>query len=346
MVAASTGSPGYDRFVNDEHRADLAASFESIERTGLVRRLIEVARDEDLGPTGGLGDVTSAVTVPDDARVDAAVVVRRAARGMNGPGSIVVAGLAAVPTILEVFGGGLRFSAGAADGEPVGDRARLGVLSGRARDVLAVERTLLNVVGRLSGIATLTASYVRAVEGTAAGVFDTRKTTPGLRVLEKYAVRCGGGRSHRLGLYDALLIKDNHLAGVAIHAVADTVTTAAARARALAAQHGQVLQFIECEVDRLEQLRAILDAGGCGVGIVLLDNMSLDALRDAVSMRDRACAMIDRAAPHGGWIELEASGGVTLESIGEIARTGVDRISVGALTHQAVSIDVGLDVLE
>ena len=201
-------------------------------------------------------------------------------------------------------------------------------------DLLAVERILLNLLGRLSGIATLTRQYVDAVAGTKARIYDTRKTTPGWRRLEKYAVRCGGGWNHRGGLHEAILIKDNHLAlgaqssdGAQRFTPAEAVTRAKQFVQEHAADPGMV---IEVEVDTLQQLDAVLPMRP---DIVLLDNMSLSQLRDAVSRRDA----VDPA------IELEASGGVTLATVGEIAATGVERISVGALTHSAVALDIGLD---
>lgn len=294
---------------------------------GHVRRLIELARDEDLGPSQGVRDVTSLATVDATEQVAATVVARSGG---------VLAGLRCVPLIIEVFGADRRVSwtAEAEDGEHVAKGAAAGQLAGFAHDVLAIERTLLNLVGRLSGIATRTDRFVKLVKGTRARVLDTRKTTPGLRALEKYAVRCGGGYSHRLGLYDAMLIKDNHLAHVPLDEVASVVAAAARKGRELAARHRAALSFIECEVDSLEQLAAILAAGGCGVNIVLLDNMPPEQMREAVGMRDRA----------GVNVELEASGGVNEQTIRSIAETGVDRISVGGLTHQAVSLDVALDV--
>ncbi|MEM1166571.1 MAG: carboxylating nicotinate-nucleotide diphosphorylase [Planctomycetota bacterium] len=203
-------------------------------------------------------------------------------------------------------------------------------VAGDVRDVLAVERTVLNLLGRLCGVATLTAEYIAAArEGSpTVHICETRKTTPGWRGLEKYAVRCGGGTLHRVGLFDAVLIKDNHLSGVPDAELAEFVRTAGARARA-----GGPLRFVEVEVDTLDQLDVLLTLEPGVVDIILLDNMPPDALRDAVARRDAS-----PAAP-----QLEASGGITLDTIGAIAATGVDRISVGALTHQARSIDIGLD---
>ena len=210
-------------------------------------------------------------------------------------------------------------------------------MAGPARDLLTAERLVLNLLGRLSGIATHTRRYVDAVSGTAAGIYDTRKTTPGWRRLEKYAVRCGGARNHRTGLFDAVLIKDNHLALLARQSGAAQAAPDAAVARVrrfleeTAHEHARLMHMlIEVEVDTLEQidqaLRALPD-------IVLLDNMPVEQLRDAVRRRNEC-------SPE---TELEASGGVTLETIRGIAETGVERISVGALTHSAVTLDVALD---
>jgi nicotinate-nucleotide pyrophosphorylase (carboxylating) len=224
----------------------------------------------------------------------------------------------------------------AGDGDGVQARTPIAEIAGSARDMLTCERSMLNLVGRLSGIATLTREYIRRVEGTGARIYDTRKTTPAWRRLEKYAVRCGGGRNHRTGLFDAILIKDNHLALAADANLtpADAVRRAREFVRQMTPQSfpglGAENVIIEIEVDRLEQLDDVLAAGP---DIVLLDNMSADELRAAVLRRDAA-------APH---IELEASGGVTLETVQKIAAAGVDRISVGGLTHAARSLDVALD---
>jgi nicotinate-nucleotide pyrophosphorylase (carboxylating) len=209
----------------------------------------------------------------------------------------------------------------------------IGRLGGSGRDLLTAERILLNLVGRLSGIATLTASYVRAVAGTKAQIYDTRKTTPGWRRLEKYAVRCGGGTNHRQGLYDAILIKDNHLALAAEQPQGLSPAQAVVRCReflqtAVPDLAGSTI--VEVEVDTLEQLREVL---AVAPDVVLLDNMNLDQLREAVRYRDQQSPAI----------QLEASGGIDLQRVASVAATGVDRISVGALTHAAASLDIGLD---
>lgn len=303
--------------------------YAELAREGHIRRLLELARDEDLGPDPERGDVTSRACVGASVRGRFHVVAREAG---------VVSGLACLDELLHLF----RVDADAVvhvrDGQAVEAGACIAELRGQVRGVLGVERTLLNLVGRLSGIATRTRRFVQRVAGTGAQVCDTRKTTPGLRVLEKYAVRCGGGVLHRLGLFDAVLIKDNHLAAMqgsagGDAAFAEWVRFAVRRARDEAPRAG--LRFVELEVDTLDQFRAVVEAGGCGVDLVLLDNMETASLRGAVELRDR-CGLRGRLA-------LEASGGVTLERIGEIAATGVERIAVGSLTHGAVSLDVGLD---
>jgi nicotinate-nucleotide pyrophosphorylase (carboxylating) len=209
----------------------------------------------------------------------------------------------------------------------------LATLAGPARSLLTTERVLLNLLSRLSGIATLTRRYVDAVAGLPVRIYDTRKTTPGWRRLEKYAVRQGGGWNHRSGLFDAVLIKDNHLAVAA--AAGSNLSPAEAvrqvrRSLDTAGPTTAASKILEVEVDTLEQLSQVLPNGP---DIVLLDNMTLAQLRQAVALRNSA-------APG---VALEASGGVNLSTVGEIARTGVDRISVGALTHSAVALDIGLD---
>ena len=299
---------------DDWNDLPLPALYARLASGGLVDRLLRLAREEDLGARP-LDLTTAAMDLRGDAT--ARIVARE---GMT------VAGLACMPELLAVFAPGSSWSPASADGERVSAGATLGELAGPARELLALERTTLNLIGRLSGVATGTARHVEAVAGTRTQVLDTRKTTPGLRVLEKYAVRCGGGRCHRMGLHDAVLIKDNHLAGLTPEVIAERVTDAAARARRVADP-----LFVEVEVDTIEQLEGAL--GAAGVDIVLLDNM------DGATMR-RAVAMRDERAPG---VLLEASGGVRLETIRAIAETGVDRISCGALTHRATSADVALD---
>ncbi len=289
-------------------------------RTGFVRRLVELARDEDLGAAGIAGDITSAACISSHTSMRARLTARA---------SGVIAGLGCVGLAIDVFKADVRWSAEARDGSGVDAGASLGVLEGSARHMLALERTVLNLVGRLSGVATTAAAFVRAVEGTHAGVYDTRKTTPGMRMLEKYAVRCGGARAHRAGLFDAVLIKDNHLAGIAVGELEDRVRQAAAKGRAGGAR------FVEVEVDSLEQLDALLRIEPGVVDVILLDNFDTARLREALALRARI----------GAGVELEASGGVRFDTVRAIAQTGVDRISAGAITHSALTLDVALDAL-
>lgn len=315
--------------MTDLNTLSLDALYDELARSGLVHRLIELARDEDLGPIPATGDITTLACIPDGTIGNATVVART--RG-------VIAGLAAVDDMLAVMAPGVAFSASVGDGVTVEAETVLGTLTGPLRQILTVERTLLNMLGRLSGIATRTAAFVGAIAGTGAVVLDTRKTTPGLRMLEKYAVRCGGGMCHRIGLYDAVLVKDNHIAGVSGEALAGVIAAAASQARSMRSEsvsaQDEQLRFVEVEVDTLGQLEAVLGLEPGLVDIVLLDNMSPQRLTRAVQIRDRLL----------GGVLLEASGGVTLDTIGEIARTGVDRISVGSLTHGATWLDVALDM--
>ena len=270
---------------------------------GAMRDLIQRALDEDLGT----GDLTSRAVVPEGSRADGVVIAKA-----DG----VVAGLEAAVGAFLTVDRALDVELRAADGDAVASGDELIALAGDARAILAAERVGLNLLGRLSGVATLTARYVAAVEGTGTRILDTRKTTPGLRALEKAAVVAGGGTSHRFGLYDAILVKENHVR------VAGGVGEAARRALAGAPDGVSV----EIEVESLDELEEALAAG---VGRVLLDNMGPDALRAAV----------ERTA---GRAQLEASGGITLETVRAVAEAGVDFISVGALTHSAPALDVSL----
>ncbi|CAN5770255.1 carboxylating nicotinate-nucleotide diphosphorylase [soil metagenome] len=318
--------------MSDLNALPLPELFAELNSTGLVRRLLELARDEDLGPDWELGDVTSRALVPGYVRGRANIAFRT-------PG--IVSGLAALEDLLFVFKADVDLTIRIPDGQPARAGGVAAILEGDMRAILRVERAALNLLSRLAGIATRTALFVNAAAqaSAGAGVYDTRKTTPGLRMLEKYAVRCGGGRLHRIGLFDAALIKDNHLAAIgdlpgsgADAALVRDVQSAVRKARAEAPRAG--LRFIELEVDTLAQLDLILAAGPIGLDIILLDNMTPDQLREAVRRRDAAASTL----------ELEASGGVTLETIGAIAATGVERISTGSLTHAATSIDIGLDI--
>ncbi len=273
----------------------------------LIAPLVRAALAEDLGRAG---DLTSLACVPADARLRAVFATRQ-------PG--VVAGLACARLALLELDPDADFETVAVDGARVRPGDTLARVDANARALLGTERVALNLLGRLSGVATLTRAYVDAVEGSGVAIVDTRKTTPGLRALEKYAVRCGGGVNHRFGLDDAILIKDNHIAACG------SVGEAVRRARAAA---GHLIK-VEVEIDSLAQLEEALKYGP---DVVMLDNFSLADLADAVR----------RTA---GRTRLEASGGVTLETVRAIADTGVDVISVGALTHSARVLDIGLDAV-
>ncbi|MBX9583039.1 MAG: carboxylating nicotinate-nucleotide diphosphorylase [Gemmataceae bacterium] len=280
--------------------------------TDACLRLAELALAEDLGP---LGDRTSRALIPAD-RTGAAAFVARSAG--------VVAGLPAAGMVCAAVDSRLTFTPSIEDGSPLERGTVLATVAGPLRGLLAAERTALNFLQRLSGVASLTRKYADAVAGARAEVLDTRKTTPGWRLLEKYAVRMGGGHNHRIGLFDGVLIKDNHLAGIG-----GDVQLAVETARSAP---GSESLLIEVEVDTLDQLEEALTARA---DIVLLDNMTPDQLRAAVRRRDELSPAT----------LLEASGGVNLQTIGAIAATGVDRISVGALTHSAPALDIGLDYL-
>jgi len=298
----------------------LDALYAEISRDGLVRRLFELARDED----GANSDMTTRLTRRETHPTMSARVRPRA--------PAVIAGVALMPELAGVWGGEPSIAGMARDGDEVAAGSVVATLTGPPGAVLGIERTLLNLMGRLSGIATLTHRYVaEARKGGPAKVCDTRKTTPGMRMLEKYAVRCGGGWLHRINLSDAVLIKDNHIAGLNHAALPEFVRRASDEARPRLGPAG----FVEIEVDALDQLRAVLEHAADAIDIALLDNMALEDMREAVRFRDDV-------APR---VELEASGGIALETIGPVAETGVDRIAVGALTHQATSIDIGLDIL-
>lgn len=282
------------------------------------RQLIRLAVREDLGR--GF-DLTTVALVPHDSRGKADIVCRE-------PG--VIAGLPAAECVLREMNADIQWHALVDDGTRVEPGTTVATLAGSTRDLLTAERPVLNFLGKLSGIATLTRRYIDQVAHTRARIYDTRKTTPGWRRLEKYAVRCGGGTNHRTGLSDAILIKDNHLAQGKWN-LADAICTA----RAFLDKQGAAIPnrqhaLVEIEVDTLDQLSEALTAAP---DIVLLDNMSCDELREAVRRRDAA----------GVATELEASGGITLETLRNVAETGIDRISSGALTHSAIGLDLGLD---
>jgi len=281
--------------------------------TDAANALIALALAEDLGEAG---DVTSLSTIPADRAGRATFAVRT-------PG--VVCGLPVIALVLGQLHAAVAVTLHVADGTPCERGTRLATVEGPLRAILTAERTALNFLQRLSGVATLTRKYVDAVAGLPVALLDTRKTTPGWRLLEKYAVRRGGGTNHRVGLYDGVLIKDNHLAGMPDPRTAVTDAIAAARSHP-ASRHLP----IEVEVDTLDQLDEALASRPA---IVLLDNMTNEQLRDAVARRNAV-------APG---VLLEASGGVNLATVRGIAETGVERISVGAITHSATALDIGLD---
>ncbi len=270
-----------------------------------IHGIIALALEEDLGA----GDVTSIATIPADLPATATIVAK-------APG--VVAGLPVVEAVFAQLDPSVSVTLLAADGDRIAQTPmELARIEGPARSVLGGERTALNILGHLCGVATATRAYVDRVEGTGARILDTRKTLPGLRVLDKYAVICGGGVNHRVGLYDAILIKDNHLR------VAGGVRPAVESARAL-----YPALNLTVEVEHEDQLN---DAIQCGAQRIMLDNMSPDRMRAAVELI-------------AGRAEVEASGGITLGNVREVAETGVDVISIGAITHSAKWLDVSLEV--
>lgn len=281
----------------------------------LIRPIVRMALAEDLGRAG---DVTAAACIPQGARMRARFTARKAG---------VLAGIDCVRIALEEMDASASMALKARDGDAFEVGTVLAEAEADARAFLSAERTALNLLGRLCGVATLTRDYVDAVAGTGARIADTRKTTPGLRALEKHAVRCGGGVNHRFGLDDAVLIKDNHVA------VCGGVEPAVRAARA----HVGHLMKVELEVDGLDQFRealALVQAGK-GPDVIMLDNFALDDLSEAVRLRKAG----------GLRTPLEASGGVSLQTVRAIAETGVDIISVGALTHSAPVLDIGLDAV-
>lgn len=271
----------------------------------VIRSAVEAALAEDLGL---VGDLTTAATVPADATARVCIATRKTG---------VISGLEVAAAAFHCLNQTVRFDTNVSDGDMVPAGTRIATISGNTRAILSGERIALNFMGRMSGIASLTRAYVDEIADTGTEIVDTRKTTPGLRAFEKYAVRCGGGINHRTGLFDAILIKDNHIAAAG-------GIEAALEAAAEAAGH---MVKIEIEIDTLDQLRQVDFAlADC----ILLDNMSLENLREAVTYIDQRAL-------------IEASGGVDLTTVRAIAETGVDLISVGALTHSAPVLDLGLD---
>ena len=290
---------------NDALRNDMRA---------LVSLAIRADNDVD-------GDITSKSLIPESAPGRAAVVAR---------GKGVAAGLVFAQELLQMVDARLTWEGVANDGDLLEKGSVLGYVAGPTLAMLTAERLLLNLVGRLSGVATLARQYVDAIAGTKAHIYDTRKTTLGWRRLEKYAVRCGGARNHRSGLYDAVLIKDNHLAFGGISDFGPAEAVRRSRKYLLETFKGREIPMLEIEVDSLEQLAQVLPENP---DVVLLDNMSPEMMREAVRMRDES----------GSTAELEASGGINLDTARAKAESGVDRVSVGAITHSAKTFDIGLD---
>jgi nicotinate-nucleotide pyrophosphorylase (carboxylating) len=290
-----------------------------------IRPLIDLARAEDLGCPND--DVTSRLTIPENT-VGVGTLLQKEVG--------VACGLPIVETVCRAYDERLRveqipgFHFEIIEGH-YSDQRRFPLVRvrGPVRSLLSAERVLLNFLQHMSGVATHTQRFVRRIAGTNARIFDTRKTLPGYRALDKYAVLCGGGHNHRIGLYDGLLIKDNHLADIPLREFVPQLTKIVSQSRS-----EDATRLVEIEVDTLEQLREVLRVDG--VQVVLLDNMDCPTMEQAVALRD--------AAGKRGTIELEASGGVTLETVRSIALTGVDRISVGAINHSAPALDIGMDI--
>jgi nicotinate-nucleotide pyrophosphorylase (carboxylating) len=281
-----------------------------------ARRLIKMAIEEDLGS----GDMTSELLFKDDIIAKSNIISRE---------EIVVCGMDVAREILVCFDKRLKLKVFVKDGLPAYVGCKIATIEGPLRSMLSAERVMLNFLQRLSGIATTTRKFVRAVEGTKAKIYDTRKTMPGWRTLEKYAVRCGGGHNHRLGLYDAVLIKDNHLAqlGRNFYPKLKKIIERAKKIKGA--------KFIAVEVDHVDdQLNYVLRIPG--IDIVLLDNMGQWQLKHAVDMRNKMCRKGKRPL-------LEASGNITLSNVSAIAQCGIDRIAVGEITHSARAVDIAVD---
>ncbi len=281
-----------------------------------VRPLIKLAIEEDLGE----GDLTSELLFKDDTIGKANIISRE---------EIVVCGMPVVKEVLGIYNKRLKLKVYVNDGQSAHIGRKIGTIEGPLRPMLSAERVILNFIQRLSGIATNTRKYVNAVLGTKAKIYDTRKTLPGWRILEKYAVQCGGGHNHRLGLYDGILIKDNHLAQFGRNFQPKL------RQMVCEAKKIKGIKFIAVEVDHVDdQLNYVLEIPG--IDIVLLDNMGQWQLKHAVDMRNKMCGKNKKPL-------LEASGNITLSNVSAIAQCGVNRIAVGALTHSAAAVDIGLD---
>ena len=281
-----------------------------------VRPLIRMAIEEDLGR----GDMTSALLFEDDTVAKANIVSRE---------EIVVCGMDVAKEILRRYDKRLKLKVHVNDGQSAHVGRKIATIQGPLGPMLTAERVMLNFLQRLSGIATTTRKFVWAVQGTKAKIYDTRKTMPGWRILEKYAVRCGGGHNHRLGLYDGILIKDNHLAQLGRN-FPPKLRRIVSKARKVSG-----VKFVAVEVDHVDhQLNHVLRIPG--IDIVLLDNMGQWQLKHAVEMRDEMCGKNKKPL-------LEASGNITLNNVSAIAQCGIDRIAVGAITHSAAAADIGLD---
>ena len=296
------------------HRSALNAQ---LPPDAVLKKLLKNFLQEDLGAAG---DVTSNAMISARSQATAYVVARTAG---------VLSGARLVELLASMVRPTLTVRVMVRDGERVCEGQKVFCISGSLRGILLLERTMLNLLGRLSGVATFTNTFATQVKGTKARIRDTRKTTPGLRALEKYAVVCGGGVSHRAGLFDAFLAKDNHVAGLTPQRMAHDIHQAI-----IAAHRHNTLKFAMVEVDTLDQLDALLRLPNGVIDAILLDNMSLVTLRKAVALRDRL-------APG---VQLEASGGVTLKTVAAIAQCGVDFVSVGAITHSAPQIDFAMDI--
>ena len=299
----------------DLNSLSLPRLFEELISDGSLARVIGSAIREDLKSPG---DITSRSIITENQTVNANLVARDEG---------VIAGLELGPRIIG--DGSIAFAAQCKDGDRCKADQVIATLSGGLRRLLGLERIILNFIGHLSGIATQTHAYVQAVNGAKSVICDTRKTTPGLRSLEKYAVRCGGGTLHRIGLFDAVLYKDNHIAGIPLEQLAGRLEAAIKSVR-----QRHEIRFVEVEADSLEQAEALLNMPAGLIDIILLDNMTPAKLRKAVAARDKAKSRV----------LLEASGGVSLKTVRTIAESGVDRISVGALTHSVMNLDMGLDI--
>jgi nicotinate-nucleotide pyrophosphorylase (carboxylating) len=290
-----------------------------------IRELIQLAKREDLGND----DVTSRLLI-DEKMIGVGTLMQKETG--------IACGLPIVEMICRAYDERLRveqipgFHMEIIEGRFSDARTNpLLRIRGPMRSLLAAERIILNFLQHMGGVATQTQRFVRRVAGTTAKIYDTRKTIPGMRLLDKYAVKCGGGMNHRIGLFDGLLVKDNHIAAIPLRDLAAYLSQTIARSKA-----ENPSRFVEVEVDTLDQLREVLKVDG--VQAILLDNMDCPTMEQAVVLRN--------GAGKKGTVDLEASGGVTLETVRQIALTGIERISVGALTHSAIALDVGLDVEE